>query len=170
MERAGGSMWEKGVSWAMLNSKDLFLMIEEDHGTISRILEQIEDCGPYAATKRLRLFSELKRLLPQQLLLERDCLYQPVRTFSKLRASIAAAAHEQRAVQHALGILEATPIGSSQWLPRFEDLLEDVEFHFSMEEVDLFRRMKDTLEPKALSAIAREYRSRRRPHAERSAA
>jgi hypothetical protein len=154
-------MWEKGVRWVMLHSKDLFQVIEEDHGTISRILEQIEDCGPYAATKRLRLLSELKRLLPQQLLLERDSLYLPLRTFPKLRASVTAAFHEQRLVENALEELASTPIGSSQWSKRFENLLEDVEFHFSMEEADLFQRVKKVIPSGDLKRMVRNYRQKR---------
>jgi len=154
----------------MLQSKDLFQMIEDDHGTISRLLEQIEDCSPYAATKRLRLFLELKRLLAQQLILEKDSLYRPLRTFPNLRASIAAAVQEQRTVETSLQRLAATPIGSSQWNTRFEHLFEDVEFHFSMEEADLFDRIKRAVDGKAFREIVRAYRAGKRKTLERSAA
>lgn len=133
---------------------DLYQLLRQDHQKAKRLFERLGEVAEPATSTRERLFQELKQELERHTELEEKHFYPALERHDEIRDLVGEALEEHDEIGELIEALDQAEQDGGEWVMRFTELQEEVEFHVEEEEAELFPRAQELLEPSEAEAIA----------------
>jgi len=128
-------------------------LLEEDHGTVKRLLAEGEETTERAEKTRTELFERLKSLLEIHERMEEEVLYPALKAHPKSKEIALEGYEEHHVVDEILQELETTPVTDEKWGAKFTVAKENLEHHIEEEEGDMFKKSRQIFSDEELEQM-----------------
>jgi hemerythrin-like domain-containing protein len=130
-------------------------MLEEDHKTIKRLLNEGEETTERAEKTRTELFERLKDFLEIHERIEEEVLYPALKAHPKSKDIALEGFEEHHVVDEILEELETTPVSDETWGAKFKVAKENLEHHIEEEEGDMFKKSRQIFSDEELEKMGK---------------
>jgi hemerythrin-like domain-containing protein len=130
-------------------------MLEEDHKTIKRLLNEGEETTERAEKTRTELFERLKDFLEIHERIEEEVLYPALKAHPKSKDIALEGFEEHHVVDEILEELETTPVSDETWGAKFKVAKENLEHHIEEEEGDMFKKSRQIFSDEELEQMGK---------------
>ena len=140
---------------------DAMKLLEEDHRTVKKLLEEGEKTSEQATARRTELLNELLVNLRIHETIEEEIFYPALEEHAKTKDIALEGYEEHHAVDRIAEELIALEPSDETWHAKFTVMKENIEHHIEEEEGEMFQKARQALDDDELSEIADMMESRR---------
>ena len=130
-------------------------LLEEDHVTIKKLLNEGEETTERAEKTRTELLDRLKDFLEIHERIEEEVLYPALRANPKSKEIALEAYEEHHVVDEILAELQDTPVTDETWGAKFTVAKENLEHHIEEEEGDMFKKSRQIFSDEELEQMGK---------------
>jgi hemerythrin-like domain-containing protein len=131
--------------------------LKEDHDTLRRILQTLDETTSGAGTRRLELVEELREELIAHARAEEKIFYDTLKETDGTEDLALEGYGEHSTIESLLRELELTDPSHPRWETKLESLRRNVEHHLDEEETTTFECARRNLTPEEAAMMANAY-------------
>ena len=128
-------------------------LLENDHRTVERLLDELEPTTERAVKTRQELFGRLKTELTVHEIIEEEIFYPTLKQHPKAKEIVLEGYEEHEVVNHVMGELEGLPVDDETWGAKASVMIENIRHHIEEEEGDMFVKARQVFDRAELNQL-----------------
>jgi hemerythrin-like domain-containing protein len=141
---------------------DALQLMKDDHATVRKLLDQLEQTTERGVKTREELFTRIKKELTVHETIEEEIFYPALRAHPRAKELVLEAYEEHDVVDRLLGELGSTPFDDETWGPKAKVMQENLEHHIEEEEGEMFQKARQAFSRDELRDLGERMTERKR--------
>jgi len=136
-------------------------MLEDDHRTMRRLLDELESTTERGVKTREELFSTIKGELTIHEIIEEEIFYPALQRHPKAKDIVLEGYEEHHVVDLLMAELEGLAVDDESWGAKAKVMKENVEHHMEEEEGDMFTKARSVFDRDELDELGERMAARK---------
>ena len=136
-------------------------LLEDDHRTMRRLLDELESTTERGVKTREQLFSTIKGELTIHETIEEEIFYPALKRHPKAKDIVLEGYEEHHVVDLLMGELEALDVSDEIWGAKATVMKENIEHHIEEEEGEMFRQARQVFDAAELDGLGQRMEGRK---------
>jgi len=140
---------------------DAIKLLEEDHGKVKKILEDLDSTTERGVKTREELFTKVQRELTVHETIEEEIFYPALKEHPKAKELVLEAYEEHHVVDTVMAEIRALPFDDEKWGAKLTVMKENVEHHIEEEEDEMFKQARQVFDESELAELGQRMQARK---------
>jgi hemerythrin superfamily protein len=136
-------------------------LLENDHRTVERLLDELEPTTERAVKTRQELFGRLKTELTVHEIIEEEIFYPTLKQHPRAKEIVLEGYEEHDVVDTLMGELAHLDVEDETWGPKCRVMIENIRHHIEEEEGDMFQKARQVFDRAELEDLGQAMDSRK---------
>jgi hemerythrin superfamily protein len=136
-------------------------LLENDHRTVERLLDELEPTTERAVKTRQELFGRLKTELTVHEIIEEEIFYPTLKQHPRAKEIVLEGYEEHDVVDTLMGELAHLDVEDETWGPKCRVMIENIRHHIEEEEGDMFQKARQVFDRAELDELGQAMESRK---------
>jgi hemerythrin superfamily protein len=136
-------------------------LLENDHRTVERLLDELEPTTERAVKTRQELFARLKTELTVHEIIEEEIFYPTLKQHPRAKEIVLEGYEEHDVVDTLMGELAHLDVEDETWGPKCRVMIENIRHHIEEEEGDMFQKARQVFDRAELEDLGQAMDSRK---------
>ena len=140
---------------------DALRLLKDDHGTVKKLLDQLETTTERGVKIRQELFERIKGDLSVHEIIEEEIFYPALKQHPRAREIVLEGYEEHNVVDTLMGELADLPVDDETWGAKAKVMKENIEHHIEEEETEMFKQARQVFDREELEALGQRMEERK---------
>ena len=141
---------------------DALKLLEEDHKTVKKILDDLESTTERGVKTREELFARFKKEMQVHEVIEEEILYPALKEHKKSKDIALEGYEEHHVVDQIMTELDNLPFDDETWGAKLKVMKENIEHHIEEEEDDMFKKARQIFSKEELADMGERMEARKK--------
>ena len=140
---------------------DALELLEDDHKTVKKILDDLESTTERGVKTREELFTRFKKEMQVHEVIEEEILYPALKEHKKSKEIALEGYEEHHVVDQIMTELDNLPFDDETWGAKLKVMKENIEHHIEEEEDDMFKKARQIFSKEELDEMGERMKARK---------
>lgn len=140
---------------------DALELLEDDHKTVKKILDDLENTTERGVKTREELFTRFKKEMQVHEVIEEEILYPALKEHKKSKEIALEGYEEHHVVDQIMTELDNLPFDDETWGAKLKVMKENIEHHIEEEEDDMFKKARQIFSKEELDEMGERMKARK---------
>ena len=141
---------------------DALKMLEDDHETVKKILDDLESTTERGVKTREELYSRFKKEMQVHEVIEEEILYPALKEHKKAKEIALEGYEEHHVVDQIMAELDGLSYDDETWGAKFTVMKENIEHHIEEEEGEMFTKARQIFSKEELEEMGERMEARKK--------
>lgn len=141
---------------------DALELLEDDHKTVKKILDDLEDTTERGVKTRDELFTRFKKEMQAHEVIEEEILYPALKEHKKAKEIALEGYEEHHVVDQIMAELDNLSYEDETWGAKLKVMKENIEHHIEEEEDDMFKKARQIFSKEELAEMGERMEARKK--------
>ena len=141
---------------------DALKLLEDDHKTVKKILDELEDTTERGVKTRDELFTRFKKEMQVHETIEEEILYPALKKHEKAKDIALEGYEEHHVVDQIMAELDDLAFDDETWGAKLKVMKENIEHHIEEEEDDMFKKARQIFSKEELEEMGERMEARKK--------
>ena len=141
---------------------DALKMLEDDHKTVKKILDDLESTTERGVKTREELYARFKKEMQVHEVIEEEILYPALKEHKKAKEIALEGYEEHHVVDQIMAELDGLSYEDETWGAKFTVMKENIEHHIEEEEDEMFKKARQIFSKEELEEMGERMGARKK--------
>ena len=141
---------------------DAIKLLEDDHKTVKKLLEDLDSTTERGVKTRQELFSKIKKEMEVHEAIEEEIFYPALKEHPKAKEIVLEGYEEHNVVDSLMSQLDEVPFDDETWGAKLTVMKENIEHHIEEEEDEMFRKARSVFDKAELEELGDRMETRKK--------